>query len=87
MLSQIELAKQKANDVKVEIEEMKQRLTDSQLHSVCLERTLEDLKAKMAQDQVKQAEQKKEWAQEWEATLWDSLEINKMLGERMFTFL
>lgn len=34
-----------------------------------LERVLEDLKAKMAQDQVNLPEQKKVWEQEWEAAL------------------
>lgn len=41
----------------------------------------------MTQDQAEQAERKKEWAKEQKMTFWDSLKINKELGERMFTFL
>lgn len=87
MLSRVELAKQKANDVEAAAEEMRQKLTNSRLHLVGLKRTLEYLKAKMTQDQTEQTERKKEWAREWEVTLWDSPKINKELGERIFTFL
>lgn len=63
---------QKTKDAKATEEEVRQKLTDSRLHSVGLEKTLEDLRAKMAQDEAEQTKQKKEWAKEWEAALWDS---------------
>lgn len=63
---------QKTKDAKATEEEVRQKLTDSRLHLVGLEKTLEDLRAKMAQDEAEQTKQKKEWAKEWEAALWDS---------------
>lgn len=52
MLSRAELVEQKANDAEAATEETRQKIIDSQLYSVGLEMTLEDLNAKMAQDQA-----------------------------------
>lgn len=86
MLSWAE-ATEKVKEAEVALEDSRENLIDSLLHSAALEKIIRGMKGKIAKDQAKPLDKKKVWVEKWEMTLWDSPKLNQQLGKRMFTFL
>lgn len=75
--TQAKLAEERAAKAETELENALEWVTDLNLHSLGLEKTIKDLKEKITQEETSLPKQKRHWEQKWATTLWNSPNLNR----------